>query len=163
MNLYFRLIYTLLVSFFQARARVDEEQILHFRTWPHDLDLNLHINNGRYLTLMDLGRMQLLVRLGLLGPVVKNLWMPVIGAAHIRFRKSLSPFQSFELRTRIVSWDEKWIYIEQNFVSKGERIASAHIKGLIKGRKSNVSTKHLLEKIGHFTPPSHPIPKFFAE
>lgn len=160
MNLYFRLLYTLILSFFQPRASLEEEQILKFRCWPHDLDLNFHMNNGRYLTLMDLGRLQLIFRLGLLKDVVKNFWMPVLGEAHIRFRRPLNPFQAFELHTRIVSWDEKWVFIEQKFMSRGELIAIGHVKGLLKGRKQSIPTAVILEKIGHSKSPA-PIPKFF--
>jgi len=160
MNLYFRLLYTLIISLFQSRVSIEEEQVLRFRCWPNDLDMNFHMNNGRYLTLMDLGRLQLIVRLGLLKDVVKHLWMPVLGEAHIRFRRPLKPFQSFELKTRIVSWDEKWVYIEQKFVSKGELIAIGHVKGLLKTKKHSVPTSVILGKIGHTKTPD-PIPKFF--
>jgi acyl-CoA thioesterase FadM len=161
MNLYLRLLYTLIISYLQPKVGINDEQSLHFRTWPHDLDLNLHMNNGRYLTLMDLGRMQLLIRLGVMGTVMKNRWMPVIGGAEIRFRRSLAPFQSFELKTRLISWDEKWVYIEQKFVSRGEIVAIAHIKGLIKGKKGPVPTHILLAHMGHSEAPLHPIPKAF--
>ena len=32
------------------------------RVWPNDLDTNAHMNNGRYLTLMDLGRFDLMTQ-----------------------------------------------------------------------------------------------------
>lgn len=32
------------------------------RVWPNDLDVNLHVNNGRYLALADIGRMHWFVR-----------------------------------------------------------------------------------------------------
>jgi thioesterase superfamily protein len=41
------------------------EARLRFRILPHDLDLNFHVNNARYLSFMDLGRVDLMGRLGL--------------------------------------------------------------------------------------------------
>ena len=45
-----------------------DESAVGFRVLPGDLDVNVHLNNGRYLALMDLGRFDLLIRGGLLRP-----------------------------------------------------------------------------------------------
>ena len=36
-----------------------------FRVLPHDIDINLHLNNGRYLQLIDLNRAEWLIRTGI--------------------------------------------------------------------------------------------------
>ena len=65
MNLIFRLLKTLLLYLLRPTRRgILEESVVRFRVWPNDLDTNLHMNNGRYLTLMDLGRLDLLLRNG---------------------------------------------------------------------------------------------------
>lgn len=163
MNLYLRLIYSIVISLWQGRAKLHEEQELKFRTWPHDLDLNFHMNNGRYLTLMDLGRVQLMIRLGLFGSIVKNRWMPVIGAVHMSFRKSLAPFQSFKLHTRIIAWDEKWIYIEQRFLSHGQVMAVGIVKGLIRHKKGNIPISELMKIISAENEKSPAIPHYFGK
>jgi acyl-CoA thioesterase FadM len=160
-NLYFRLLYTLIVSYFQGPATPAEPMVLRFRTWPHDLDLNFHMNNGRYLTLMDLGRVQFMIRFGLFCTIVRKRWMPVIGAVHFRFRRSLSPFQKFELHTRILSWDEKWVYFEQKFMHKNELMAVGHVKGLIRDRNGNIPTEKLLQLMGYSGAPNEPVPRTF--
>jgi len=38
---------------------------------------------------------------------------PVVGGAMVRYRRSLKLFQPYELRTRLLGWDERWLYIEQ--------------------------------------------------
>ena len=58
-----------------------DESRLTFRVLPNDLDLNLHMNNGRYLTFMDLGRVHLLAQNGLLAHIRRACWMPVLAAA----------------------------------------------------------------------------------
>ena len=40
------------------------ESVLSFRVMPSDLDVNLHMNNGRYLSFMDLGRLHLVAQVG---------------------------------------------------------------------------------------------------
>ena len=55
MNLILRMIKVLVAALFGQRLGVLDSSILTFRVWPNDLDINLHMNNGRYLTIMDLG------------------------------------------------------------------------------------------------------------
>ena len=54
-----RLAKTLVTAPFRSRLRPTDASTVHFLVWPNDLDMNRHMNNGRYLTLMDLGRFDL--------------------------------------------------------------------------------------------------------
>jgi hypothetical protein len=42
-----------------------------------------------------------------------------LGAVSCSFKRELKPYESYELWTRILTWDEKWIYIVTHFVRKG--------------------------------------------
>ncbi|HEV7802848.1 MAG TPA: thioesterase family protein, partial [Burkholderiales bacterium] len=109
MNLYLRLLF-LLVRLVRVRRRgVLDESRVSFRVMPNDCDINLHMNNGHYLSFMDLGRVHLVTQVGLLRLVVKNRWKPVLAAAEINFIRSLAPLQKFELVTRVVTWDDKYV------------------------------------------------------
>jgi len=132
---------------------------LPMRVWPSDLDVNLHMNNGRYLTLMDLGRADLIVRSGLGPAFLRNRWKPTLGGASIRFRKSLRPFQSFTLTTRMVCWDEKWLYLEQKFEAAENVYAAATVKGLFVGPRGPVPTAEVLEATGLGLDSSPPMPE----
>lgn len=159
MNLYFRLLKTLILVFFQPRSAFREEVRIQYRVWPHDLDLNMHMNNGRYLTLMDLGRLQLMMRTGLAWHIFKNGWMPVLGAANIRYRRPLSPLQRFTLTTRLLSWDEKWFYIEHKFLVKEEVMAVAIVRAVILGKGRSLPTSVFTELLGIQEGPLEPPPK----
>jgi acyl-CoA thioesterase FadM len=54
---------------------------------PNDLDLLRHMNNGSYLTLMDIGQVDLLVRSGAQREVDRRRWYPVVVGESIRFRR----------------------------------------------------------------------------
>lgn len=153
----FRLAVRMLAVPFRPRRGILEESVLTLRVWPNDLDLNLHLNNGRYLSLMDIGRMDLLARPGLLFPSLRRRWLPLLGEAKIRFLKPLPPFARFELRSRLLTWDEKWFYIEQVFQRNGEVMAIAHVRGLLRGPHGNVPPADILA-LGGFdpTPPEKP-------
>ncbi len=130
-----------------------DESVVSFRVWPNDLDVNLHMNNGRYLTLMDLGRLDLVVRMGVLRTLRRRKWNPVVGSLQVRYRRSLLPFQRYDIRTRLVGWDERWFYVEQRFERAGETVAAALVKGLFLGPEGRVPTQAVVDATGHHVDP----------
>jgi acyl-CoA thioesterase FadM len=115
------------------------------------------MNNGRYLTIMDLGRLDMTLHSGLIHAVIKNRWMPVLGGATIAYQRPLAPFQRYTLTTRILGWDEKWIYMEQVFDSRGKRAATAMVRALIRGKDRSIPTADVMRSVG-LDAPSPPLP-----
>jgi acyl-CoA thioesterase FadM len=148
----FRLIYVFLRARRAARQKPTERVETTLIVFPNDLDLNFHVNNGRYLTLMDLGRYDLILRTGLWPMLKKEGWYPVLSTASIRFRRSLRLFQRFNLSTQIVWWDEKWFFIEHQITVGGELYARALVKGLFRDRNGNVSVERMLKAAGQEAP-----------
>ena len=148
MNLYLRLLRLLCMLPFVTQRGVMEPSRLNFRVWLSDCDLNFHMNNGRYLTFMDLGRVHLLTQGGLLKYVLKYRWAPVLAAADINFVRPIPPFARFTLVTRLLTWDEKYFYIEQRFEYGEETCAMALVKGLFLGRGKRVPSAEVLSSIG---------------
>ena len=64
MSLYLRLFWTVLALTWRKPIGLLETSAINLRVWPNDLDVNLHVNNGRYLTLADLGVVTLSGRMG---------------------------------------------------------------------------------------------------
>lgn len=156
MNLLMRLLWLLLTVRFRSKLGPLDTSVRKFIVWPNDLDLNLHMNNGRFLTIMDLGRFDLTFRTGLGGLLLKGHWRPVVGAAKIRYRRSLAPFHRYELHTRLLAWDEKWLYLEQRFMVRGELCAEAIVKAILKGATGTVPPKDIAVRLG--LPPESPNP-----
>lgn len=118
----------------------------HFRVLPNDLDVLLHVNNGVYLTLMDLGRTDLLLRSDAFNAIRKKGWYPVLAAETIRFKRSLTLFQKFTIRTSVVAWDERSIYLEQVFIAKGKLVARAVVDArFLKKKGGKVTPAELLD------------------
>lgn len=149
MNLIFRVL-AVLWGYWRhpGRRHALEPSVLTFRVLPNDLDPNWHMNNGRYLTIMDLGRLDLTLHSGLMRSIIRHRWMPVLGGAVIRYHRSLRPFQVYTLTTRIVGWDAKWLYIEQTFDVDGKRAATGIVKGLIRAKDRSVPTAEVLHEVG---------------
>ncbi|HEV7433343.1 MAG TPA: thioesterase family protein [Pseudorhizobium sp.] len=120
MNLWFRLLWVIASAWRRTRiTSPNDTSSIPFRVWLHDLDTSLHMNNGRYWTLMDLGRTDLVIRSGLWRPVLRNGWTPVVSAGKIRFRRELRLFQRFDLQTRLVFWNDTRFVIEHRLVAQG--------------------------------------------
>ncbi|MCB5175587.1 acyl-CoA thioesterase [Microvirga lenta] len=156
MNLWLRVLHLIVASFFRAKLDpVKDVSRLSFRVWPHDLDTSLHLNNGRYWTLMDLGRTDIMLRSGLWRPIFRNGWVPVVSAGQIRFRRELKLFQAFTLETRIVTWFEGQVVMEHRLISRtrdGKPVlnAIALVRAGLYDRKARefVPMNRLLQELG---------------
>jgi len=127
--------------------------VLAFRVWPNDLDVNVHMNNGRFLSVMDLGRFDLTFRTGLGRAMFRNRWKPLVGGVSMRYRRSLNPFERYELHTRLLGWDAKWVYLEQRFCKRGgELAAEGVVRALFRAKDGNVPMAEVLRQMGYEGP-----------
>lgn len=115
MNMYLRLLWFLVRVRGRRPLSIWDTSRARFRVNPLDLDVQKHMNNGRYLSLMDLGRMDLMVRSGFWEKVRAKGWFPVVAGQTITYRRSLTLGQRFDISTRVMGHDGRWIYMEQVF------------------------------------------------
>lgn len=87
--------------------------VMSMRCLPVDIDMFLEMNNGRILTLFDMGRFALAVRIGLADVLRKQRWGLVVAGSTVRYRLRITTFQKVEMRTRFLGWDDKFFYLEQ--------------------------------------------------
>lgn len=158
MNLYFRLFLLLFRLIGLPKKGLLEESRVAFRVLPNDCDVNLHMNNGRYLTFMDLGRVHLVTQIGLMPLVFRRRWRAALAAAEVNFIRQLAPFQKFDLVTRIVTWDEKYAYMEQRFERDGVLCAHAFVKGLFLDANGRIASSTVVAEMG-YTGPVPPMPE----
>lgn len=170
MNLWLRLLWLVASARFRgALALPFDVSRVPFRVWPHDLDTSLHMNNGRYWTLMDLGRTDLMLRGGLWRAWLKHGWTPVVSAGKIRFRRELRPFRAFHLETRILCWAETWLVIEHRLVSRGVQgqevvNAVALVRAGLYDRKARgfVPVQRMMDEMGVAAVSPNPTPEVQA-
>lgn len=129
---------------------LDEVTKVRLTTLPTDIDLLRHMNNGRYLSLFDLGRWDMTTRTGLADVFRKNGWYAVVANETITFRKSLELFTRFDVETRWIGHDERALYIEHRAVVNGEIYARAVIRGRILSRSGgSVTHEELFGALGY--------------
>lgn len=130
-----------------------------FRVWPTDLDMLGHMNNGKYLSIMDVARFDLIKRNGTWDLFTAEKWYPVVVAQTITYRKSLNPWKKFTIESRILGFDDQAVYMEQRFTRPAgpgsgapgspEIYARALVRARILKRAGGiVSVAELLEKTG---------------
>jgi len=134
MNLWLRLTRIWLGAMRRPPLGVRDTSVITLRIWPHDLDLWGHVNGGRYLTLSDLGRVDLLVRVGFFRLVRRHGWSLPIAAAAVRYRRPLRLFQRCELHTRLGGWDDHDGYMITDVVRGGKVAATIVIRGVAQDR-----------------------------
>jgi acyl-CoA thioesterase FadM len=155
-KLYLRLLSFALLTRRRSRVSVLGPARTPFRVWPTDLDLLRHVNNGTYLTIMDIARLDLLSRAGLSRAIRSKGWYPVVVAETITFRRSLTLLQRFEIVTTCLGWDERSIFLSQDFERGGKVIASAVIRARFLGRDGErVTPDQLLALAGDVGPRPH--------
>ncbi|MEA3247485.1 MAG: thioesterase family protein [Gemmatimonadota bacterium] len=158
MNLLFRLAWTWLARLWRPQVPPFGPCVTPFRVWPTDLDLYLHVNNGVYLSLLDVARVDLMYRARLMGQVRARGWYPVVAAETIRFRKSLQPFDRFRVVTRVIGWDEKALLMGQDFVRGDEVVASAVIRSRFLSKDGGSVAPADLATLTGVSPESPPLP-----
>ena len=148
MNLIFRFLILVLTSGFKKKLNPFETCHTKFTVLPTDLDILIHMNNGMYFSLMDLGRVDFMIRTGLWAAISKKNWYPVVVSETMRFKKSLNPFQRFEIRTKTLGWDEKYFYLEQAFYRKDQICALAMVKARFLSKKGElISPQQILDLV----------------
>ncbi|UXY16976.1 acyl-CoA thioesterase [Chitiniphilus purpureus] len=160
MNLYLRLLWLLLTARLRPACDLLGPCETPMRVWPNDLDIYRHMNNGRYFTLLDLARTDLMIRAGLLSRIKAAGWFPVVTMETMQFRRALTLMQKVKIVTRVLGWDAKSIFLEQHFVRSGEIVASAVIRARFLRRSGgSVPTAELMALAGH-DEPSPPLPQW---
>ena len=125
-----------------------DESRISLRVLPNDVDYNLHLNNGRFLTIMDLGRTDWGMRARAWPRWMKLGWKPLAGSVTIRFDRSIEAMAGYELRSRIVCWDHKWTYFQQEFWNGEQRAAVAYVKVVLKHGRRTVPPARAMAAMG---------------
>ncbi|WP_115779489.1 thioesterase family protein [Paraburkholderia caffeinilytica] len=162
MSLLIRLLILLFASRRRSRLHVLDTCITPFRVWLNDLDVLRHMNNGRYFTILDLARVDLMMRSGLWRQLKARGWYPVVTLETMRFHRSLELGDRYNVRTRVIGWDEKHIFIEQGFVRDDVQVALSVVRARFLKRSGGVVTTAELLQLSEITQPSPELPEWVA-
>ncbi|KAJ5306885.1 hypothetical protein N7508_005900 [Penicillium antarcticum] len=108
-----------------------------------EADYNLHKSNSTYFTDLDASRSHLLSYLCYSGISVvdkelttegkKGMLAAIIGSVSTSFKKEIRILQQYEVWSRILTWDKKWLYIVTHFVQKGSVKHACFVTNMLPG------------------------------
>ncbi|KAF9885097.1 hypothetical protein FE257_000737 [Aspergillus nanangensis] len=151
------------------------------RTPITETDYNLHKSNSTYFSDLDVARTALVTRIyspgvGLISkeldaefietsrkegkkpPPRKSMYV-ALGSVYCSFKREIKPFELYEMESKVIAWDQKWMYVLTFFHrpakrSGGQRVlfASAISKYVVKKGRLTVPPERVLRTSG-FLPP----------
>jgi len=126
-----------------------EIHVSHHLCWPWDIDIWGELNNGRTLTLYDLGRIPLAARTGLIGALRRNRWGLTMAGASVRYRRRIRSFERIEMRSRAICWDARFLYLEQSMWRRdGDCAGHVLYRSAVTGRDGIVPPERVLAAMG---------------
>jgi acyl-CoA thioesterase FadM len=129
---------------------------------PWDLDLWMELNNGRTLTLYDLGRVPLGRRNGLAAAVRRRGWTLTVAGSSVRYRQRITAFEKIRMRSRSLGWDARFIYSEQSmWKMNGDCAGHVLIRTAVPGPAGIISPIEVAKEMG-ITDPSPALPDWVA-
>jgi len=139
MSLIFRMIWLLLAAPFKPRLpHIRPSNALTMRVLPNDIDINMHMNNGRYLTICDLTRVDMFLRTGLAKTMLKNKWIPIITEHTMIYKKALKPLQKYVVKMDVTGWDDRSFAMVHTFVVGDQIMAEGTSKGVIYSKQDGI-------------------------
>lgn len=112
---YFRLAKELWLNRKAAPLTILQPHVSTHIIWPWDIDPWWELNNGRTLTLFDLGRIPMSVRMGFKRVARAKGWGITVAGNSTRYRKRVTVFTRLTQISRVVGWDHRFAYVEQSF------------------------------------------------
>ncbi|TDZ15895.1 putative thioesterase atnL [Colletotrichum orbiculare MAFF 240422] len=122
-----------------------------------EIDYNVHKSNSTYFSDLDVSRTHLctyLLRPGFRqlahNPTTKLVLDPksglpargglgiILGAVHCSFRREITAYAPYEMWSRVLAWDRKWLYIVTHFVPKGTARPAEWLDPKFGGRSARV-------------------------
>lgn len=156
--MFFRRLTRLPGSLLQRPLPLSQTLVLHMRVGPTDLNFGGHMDNVRYMALMDLGRSLWFSRTRLARLALARKLATPVASAQVRYRRELLFRDRFELHTRLSYWDEKWFFLEQWFTRGALTTTRALFKCAFVGREGTQDPQRLLEGFSSQAMASPPMP-----
>jgi YbgC/YbaW family acyl-CoA thioester hydrolase len=149
MNCWFRLIWLFVIGRSRSAVGLLDGCVTPFRVWPSDLDVLRHMNNGKYLSIMDLARIDFLQRTGIAAKFKRAGLFPIVTKSCMRYRRSLTLWQSFTIETAFVAANETEFFISQRFMRQQKCVAYGMIQGrMMHGKRGSIPTAETLSIAG---------------
>lgn len=151
------------------------------RTPLLEIDYNLHKSNSTYFTDLDVSRSALVSRLyspgvGIISKELDQEFLAaaqkagkgvpkrkpiiiVLGSVYCSFKREIKPFELYEMHSKVIGWDRKWMYILTSFMRPASKpggpkalLATALSKYVVKKGRLTIQPERILRSAGYLPP-----------
>lgn len=126
---------------------IDGEHVNFMRAWPWDIDPYGDLNNGRILTLSDIGRICLAQRIGLIGALRRRGWGMAMAGSAPQYRKRVTMWRRLEFRSRLIGRDVKFLYMRHLLLADDEPAAEIACRLAVTERRRLKPTAEVVAEI----------------
>lgn len=133
-----------------APLGITQSHDIHVICWPWDIDPWRELNNGRTLTLYDLGRVGMGMRIGLADALRREGWGIAVAGSSVRYRHRVRAFERLRMCSRVLCWDARFVYIDQSLWNRAGQCASQQlVRGVVTSPDGIVPTADIARAMGH--------------
>lgn len=129
-----------------------------FRVGIFDIDFNLHINNARYMVFMERARWDHPIQTNTWDVMLKEKLNFIIAGIEMGYIREIRFGKKFDVETRYLGWDDKYVYMEQRFVVGGKIHAYGMVKAVFLQRGKLTQPAAVAATLG-INPASDPLPQ----
>ncbi|XP_049808460.1 protein THEM6 [Schistocerca nitens] len=140
---------------FQRKVKVLESTSTYGMVTTQDVDIFLRfMNNARYVRELDFARFHFYDRTGLYSEIVRRKGHALQGATTVRYRRIMPLLTVYRIDTKLIYWDEKSIYLEQQFVTPRD----GFVRAVVLSRQNVVGTdaRVMMRDLTHCDAPPPP-------
>lgn len=131
----------------QTLKNFDGEFVYPLQAWVTDCDMNLHVNTARYLLYLELARFDMSIRSGIFQYCLRKRIKAIVMGTKITYRREIKPLQNFQVHTRIVAYDQRFLYFDQQLISPEGIHAQGYLRAAFYSRGGFLSPEKCFEDL----------------
>lgn len=91
-----------------------DTHVTKHRAWPQDCDLYGELNHGLMLTVFEMARWQMAVRLGVDRTMQREKIGFAVAGVSVRYRRRIPFMTRYQMHSRFLGWDDRFLYMDQS-------------------------------------------------
>ncbi len=141
-------------SFIDKNSSPFQTKTIHTYNSPFECDIYLHKSNSTYFEELDISRTKLMTlifqKFFIQYKTESGTWAYVpVANVFTSFKKEIKPYQRYDVKSRILGWDSKWIFILSKFESGAGLHAVSITKYVLKDKRKTIAPVKALEFCGY--------------
>ena len=137
-------------EFLQTKTAPFEECVTKVFVGVRKMDGFMHVNNSRYLEMMEFARYNQGGRAGWNKRFISSKIWPVIGSVHIHYMTQIAPWRFVNVHTRLAGYEGRYLHIHQDIRSADDKIlhATALFRVAMVHKNKTMELDDAMEKLG---------------